>query len=124
MPQDWRKYVIEIRDDAKIMSEIVDNAALCEILPKLGAVTASWSAYTTMLGYFDEKPTFEVHKSIEEARLMIAVRAATTVTLRKLPSCSISKSKAATLREAKKLIKDIEVVVPACIMQRMDEAAA
>ena len=122
-PPDWRKFTIEIRDDAKIMSEIIDNDDLNFLLPKLQALNISWVAYTTMLGYIGEKPTYEVAESCGEARLLIAVRAATTVTLRKLPSCLSGKSKAATVREAKKLIKDIDVVVPAVIMQRMDDAA-
>ena len=121
-PPDWRKYTIEVRDDAKIMSEIVDNEPLALLLPKLDALTVSETVHTAMLSAIKKSSTLDVEPVMTEGKLLIAVRALCTVTLRKLPLAQTARSKAATTREARKLVKEIDVVVPSVLFQRMDDA--
>ena len=121
-PPDWRKYTIEVRDDAKIMSEIVDNEPLALLLPKLDALTVSETFHTAMLSAIKKSSTLDVEPVMTEGKLLIAVRALCTVTLRKLPLAQTARSKAATTREARKLVKEIDVVVPSVLFQRMDDA--
>ena len=71
----------------------------------------------------DGKVDKAVLEKLEEAQMMLALRACETVTLRKLPECKSQKSRTATLREAKRLVGKLEgPEIPAISFRRLDKA--
>ena len=51
---------------------------------------------------------------------MIGVRGTYTVIMKKIPHCRSAKSRSATVREAKRLLKALEVEIPYGIVQELD----
>ena len=67
----------------------------------------------------------KVEEVLEEAKLMVGVRAACSVILTKLPLAKSVNSKAATIRETKRLINGLKCkAFPAAINAWMDDAAS
>ena len=131
VPEDWRSYTLLARDDEMIVKNIVENQELLQLLPRRSALQKSVETFESVTRKFNgNAATLDTGKMptgiddlLEEAKLMVAIRAACSVTFEKLPLCKNQKSRAATLRETKRLISALEVEIPTAITKMMDDAA-
>lgn len=66
-------------------------------------------------------------KSIDElvvtSKVILGVRAASSVTLVRIPEATSSKSKAGFVRECKRLIRALEIELPVVVLNAMEKAA-
>ena len=127
-PTDWRSYTVRERDDEKVVSEICEGPKMSRITPRInllkGAVKLVKETYSDLGVPWAEASIDErIGDAIEEAKLLVGVRALSTVTLQKLPTESRPKSKAALMREAKRLVKMLEVDIPTSIVTLLEQAA-
>ena len=68
------------------------------------------------------EPEKEYDELMDEAKMIIGIRAASTVTLVRLPAEARPKSRAGLVRETKRLIKHLEVQLPTCVISRLEQA--
>ena len=134
IPDSWRAYTVDMPDSDIILEHIVDNSELDGLLELITTLSKVKKIHTEALQRISplrgpvyavtEKFAKDVDDTVLEGKLMLAVRACETVTLRKLPACKTAKSKSATAREAKRLIGKLDgPEVPNVLMRRLDEAA-
>ena len=89
-PEDWSRFCIDKRDDERILAEICNKPALDKLLPTQAALKASLSSLESAIAKIKAEPINKKdQKAIEdlivESRKMLGVRAASTVTLVKVP---------------------------------------
>ena len=68
------------------------------------------------------EPEKEYDELMDEAKMIIGIRAASTVTLVRLPTEARPKSRTGLVRETKRLIKHLEVQLPTCVISRLEQA--
>ena len=116
LPEDWQDIAIDNRDDERILSEIVDAPQNGLWMPLRTALQNSWGEFKKVSEKVESKLEKEVEDLLEEVKLIIGVRAACSVALRKLPLCKGFMSKSATLRECKRLLGALEIKeLPCCV---------
>ena len=128
-PTDWRSFCIDQRDEDRILNELCNNHALDKLLPTqkalqdglatLGKANASLGTKQLTDG---ELAAFEA--LVQDSKIVFGIRAASTVSLVKIPSACNAKSKQAFLRECKRLLAALQIQLPAVVLNKMEEAAA
>ena len=119
---DWRAFTVATRDDEWIMEHLVNFALGGKLFARRSALDQAYTKVADLICIDREKK--DTKELLDEAKLMVGVRAAVTVTFVKMPLCRTNKSKAATLREVKRLIAALELEdFPAPIMNMLDDSA-
>ena len=136
-PENWRQFTVKSRDDELILEHLANNAVGAKLFARRGALDQAFtkimdsydmlSATTVQGGPPEQKmPQREIECSrtmLAEAKLVVGVRAAVTVALVKVAACKTAKSRAATIREVKRLIAALEVDdFPSAVMTILDES--
>ena len=136
-PENWRQFTVRNRDDELILEHLVNNAVGAKLFARRGALDQAFtkimdsydmlSATTVQGGPPEQKmPQREIECTrtmLEEAKLVVGVRAAVTVALVKVAACKTAKSRAATIREVKRLIAALEIDhFPSAVMTILDES--
>ncbi len=128
IPKDWRRYTVEERDDKLIMQHVVNNEALNCLLARQSALQASATDFDAAMvrlaaPAMDPPQVQTITSLVEEAKVLIAIRAASTVTLVRLPAATTPKSKQGFVRECKRLVAALQIVLPGSVLAAMESAA-
>ena len=122
IPAEWRTFTIVARQDEVILEKIVNSSTLDSLLARRSALSNSWKIYGPIVSMLMQKVlpanrqasqkdydklAKDTEELLSEALMMVAVRASTSVAFVNIPCCKGSKSKAATLREAKRLVASL-----------------
>jgi hypothetical protein len=135
IPENWKEFCVDDPDCDLILEHVVENPVLDKLLDMITDLTNAENTYKDALektsrpggpvNDMDDKLKKSVKERLDEAKLLMAIRACENVTLKKLPLCKTQKSRASTAREAKRLIGKLEGPdVPSICMKRLDEASA
>ena len=129
-PDDYWYYTVENRDETKIKDHICNNPLLDGLLPSSQAVKQAKSVLAKIISEFGigvqlsdavGKKCVEVE---EKAKVLLGIRAASTVTLIRLPQATTLKSKQGYLRECKRLVKALAISLPTSVCNALESAAA
>ena len=133
-PPDWKSYTIEQPDVEMIMEKIINNDATAKLASSMAALKLGAKNFDQAVRKLAEvlcSPGMllpdnfkgDVNQLAADGKIMVAVRATCTVTYVKLPKAETAKSKAGLVREVKRLIAALEVVLDQKIWDQMNEAA-
>lgn len=127
-PENWRQYCITMRDDAWITEHLIQNPLGAKLLARRGALDQAFvkifGAHHMVAATIPERESTLTTELLTESKMMVGVRAALTVALTKMPLCKTAKSRAATLREVKRLIAALEIEsFPSAVMTILDDAS-
>ena len=128
-PQDWPTFCVEDRDEIRILEEVCHNSKLDKLLPCQTSLKDSMSSFSKTMSLLKAKQltpgeTNVFDGVIADSKRMLGVRAASTVTLVKLPGTAAAKSKAGFLRECKRLLAALQIDVPTVVLNALEAAAA
>lgn len=128
-PQDWPTFCVENRNEARILEEVCHNSKLDKLLPCQTSLKDSLSNFSKTMSLLKAKQltpgeTKVYDDIITDSKRMLGVRAASTVTLVKIPSAMAAKSKAGFLRECKRLLAALQIDVPTVVLNALETAAA
>ena len=122
-------FVWDSRDDTKILNCMVNNENLDRLLPRQNALKQSKATYENMVLQIGgcglkEEEAKTIDGIIADSKLVLGVRAASTVTIVKIPQGKTQKSRQGFVRECKRLITALGVELPTAVLNAMEQAAA
>jgi hypothetical protein len=128
-PRDWRSFCVDARDAQKILTDVCNTRALDKLLPAQSALKDGFAAFenaTTKINASGVGPQLDgqIAALILDSKQMLGVRAASTVTLVKIPAAPTAKSRSGFARECRRLIKALNITLPMCILSEMDKAVS
>ena len=131
-PENYWTWTVTTRDPDIILKELCHSEKVDKMLPAMSALKAAISLCAPFFqslgaGGIPAKIVRDADALHEKAKILIAIRAASTVTLIKLKDPEVQgrpRSVSAIMRECKRLIAALGVTVPAIVMSCLEEAAA
>jgi hypothetical protein len=128
-PADWRSFTVDQRDNKRIIDEICNNESLAKLLPCQTALKEAQTDFESAMAKIGDssipKDLYDKIANIfDNSKMMLGIRAASTVTLLRLPTATNLKSKISFVRECKRLIRALEITLPTAVLNAMEEAAA
>ena len=128
-PDDYWEFTVESRDDSKILEHIVNNEELENILPmtralKAGVCDVENTLSTIHAGSLNSKLKQSCDSLDEKSKVLLGIRASSTVTLVRLPEATSQKSKVSYIRECKRLVKALQITLPTAVLNALEAAGA
>jgi hypothetical protein len=128
-PADWESFCVVDRNEERILEELCNNLNLDRLLPSQVALRdglATFEKGICAIGSdgLSQQEKLAIEALIHTAKKVLGVRAASTVTLLRLPAATNSKSRQAFVRECKRLICALQIDLPPAVLNAMDTAAA
>ena len=117
------------RDTEKILARMCHNPKLDELFLCSTALKNGQAIFDTGCAKIGCEPlstkeNTEIAELQDEAKLVLAARAASTTALIRLPEATTPKSKSGYVRECKRLIKSLCISLPAAVLNALEEAAS
>ena len=129
IPADWQGWAVRNRDTEKILARMCHNPKLDELFLCSTALKNGQAIFDTGCAKIGCEPlstkeNTEIAELQDEAKLVLAARAASTTALIRLPEATTPKSKSGYVRECKRLIKSLCISLPAAVLNALEEAAS
>ena len=128
-PQGWEDFCVNARDEERIMTEICNNESFNRLLACQTSLKDAIASFEQAAAKIKAEPvgaTFiaDAEQAITTSKKLLGVRAASSVTLIKIPSAPNPKSRQGFVRECKRLINTLNITLPTPILNAMDQALA
>lgn len=125
-PGGWVEFCVTSRDEERIKADICCNEALNRLLLCQAALKEAVSSFERAAAAIKsvglgKKPFEYIEESILVSKTLLGVRAASAVTLFKIPNAPNPESRSGFVRECKGLINALQISLPTPILNAMGQ---